>query len=132
MSGLELRNSMLRQTPEEEMAFLGICLADPLRIHIIRLIATDPGIGVNEIAERLDKAQPNVSQHLAMLRRHGMVRSDRCGTSVSYRIADRRILWWLEGLMRAWLADPSEPEAAHNPYALGGQEPAYLKGNVSA
>ena len=114
------------------MAFLGICLADPLRIHIIRLIATEPGIGVNEIAERLDKAQPNVSQHLAMLRRHGMVASTRNGTSVTYRIAEPRILWWLEGLMRAWLADPSEPEAAHNPYALGGQVPAYLKGNVSA
>lgn len=123
---------MLRPTPEEEMSFLGICLADPMRIQVIRLIATDPGIGVNEIAERLEKAQPNVSQHLAMLRRHGMVRSDRRGTSVTYRIAEPRILWWLEGLMRAWLADPGEPEAARNPYALGGQEPAYLKGKVSA
>ena len=61
-----------------------------------------------------------------------MVASTRNGTSVTYRIAEPRILWWLEGLMRAWLADPREPEAAHSPYALGGQVPAYLKGKVSA
>ena len=52
------------------------------------------------------------------------------GTNVSLKSVHMQ--GWLEGLMRAWLADPSEPEAAHSPYALGGQVPAYLKGKVSA
>jgi len=123
---------MLRKTQEEEMAFLGICLADAIRIQLIQLIATDPGIGVNEMAERLEKSQPNISQHLAMLRRHGMVTSDRRGTSVTYRIAEPRILWWLEGLMRAWLSEPKAAEWEHSPYPLGGEQPAFTKGTVTA
>jgi len=114
------------------MAFLGICLADAIRIQLIQLIATDPGIGVNEMAERLEKSQPNISQHLAMLRRHGMVTSDRRGTSVTYRIAEPRILWWLEGLMRAWLSEPKAAEWGDSPYPLGGEQPAFTKGTVTA
>jgi ArsR family transcriptional regulator len=39
----------------------------------------------------LDRPQANVSQHLAILREAGLVRDERDGMTVVYRVADPRI-----------------------------------------
>lgn len=121
---------MLRPRPEDEMSYLSICLADPIRIEMIRILATEPDVGVTDMALKMGRSQPNVSQHLAMLRRHGMIRAIRKGTSVTHYIDNPRILWWLEGLMRAWMSAPGTKEASGYRYRLAGHQPAFTKGII--
>ena len=56
---------------------------------------------VNELAELLDAAQPNVSQHLALLRRQGLVAARREGQTHFYSLAGneaREIIGTLQSL----------------------------------
>jgi DNA-binding transcriptional ArsR family regulator len=56
---------------------------------------------VNELAVLLDVAQPTVSQHLALLRQHGLVRSRKQGRTRRYSLAGpeaREILQTLQSL----------------------------------
>lgn len=59
---------------------------NPTRLKIIDLLG-EGEMHVSEIAERLGVSQPNVSQHLALMRGAGAVRSERRGNAVYYRMA---------------------------------------------
>lgn len=65
-------------------------LSEPLRLKILNTLHDRPH-NVGELTERLACSQANVSKHLAVLMRHGMVERDAQGTSAFYRIADPRI-----------------------------------------
>jgi len=78
-------------------------LADPNRILIIYTLS-EGVCNVNEIARRLNMNQPTVSRHLKVLRERGMVRAERDGQNVNYRLTDMRIIQALN-LLRASLAD---------------------------
>lgn len=45
---------------------------------------------VNEIAEVLGIAQPNVSQHMAILKNAGIIKGVRKGTQICYQIVDEQ------------------------------------------
>jgi DNA-binding transcriptional ArsR family regulator len=45
---------------------------------------------VRALTARLDISQPAVSQHLAVLKRAGLVEADREGTMVHYRVNPKR------------------------------------------
>lgn len=62
-------------------------LADETRVRLLCLLL-DAELTVGELAERLDRPAPGVSQHLARLRRGRLVATRRDGTRVHYRIAD--------------------------------------------
>ena len=47
---------------------------------------------VGRLADRLALAQPNVSQHLALMRAAGVVEAERDGREIRYRIADPDII----------------------------------------
>jgi ArsR family transcriptional regulator len=76
-------------------------LASPRRIEILHALATDP-IEVGRLAKSLGASQPNVSQHLAVLRGAGIVEAERAGREVRYRLADPDVIVAC-GLMRAVL-----------------------------
>ncbi|MDH3471599.1 MAG: metalloregulator ArsR/SmtB family transcription factor [Acidimicrobiia bacterium] len=65
-------------------------LADPKRLLIIECLR-DGEMAVNEICEVLDLPQANVSQHLAVLRDKGLVRAQRDGQRVLYRLRSEKI-----------------------------------------
>lgn len=65
-------------------------LAHPARLCIVRGLM-DQDCSVNTIKDCLGLPQSTVSQHLAVLRAHGIVEGERRGTEVAYRIADERI-----------------------------------------
>ena len=90
---------------ELEMLHDGVCeaLSDPKRIMILYLLAEAPLI-VNDIATQLDLPQPTVSRHLKILRERSLVESTRQGNTVSYSLADHRIIQALD-LMRGILRD---------------------------
>jgi DNA-binding transcriptional ArsR family regulator len=66
-------------------------LANPIRLEIVHLLAEAPR-EVSRLADELQISQPNVSQHLAVMRSIGMVEAERDGREVRYRLADPEIM----------------------------------------
>ncbi len=65
-------------------------LGDPLRVRLLDLLR-DGDLSVNELADRLEAGQQNVSKHLAVLADAAMVARRKDGTRVYYRIADEGV-----------------------------------------
>jgi DNA-binding transcriptional ArsR family regulator len=76
-------------------------LASPRRIEILHVLARGP-IEVGRLADAIGASQPNVSQHLAVLRSAGIVEAERDGREVRYRVTDPDVLVAC-GLMRSVL-----------------------------
>ena len=70
-------------------------LAHPTRLRILDALRDVP-LAVTELQERLGLEQPNVSQHLAVLRAGGFVQATRDGNSVRYSIPDPAIVQLLD------------------------------------
>ncbi len=66
-------------------------LASPRRLDILHALARGP-IEVGRLAEAIEASQPNVSQHLAVLRAVGIVEAERDGREVRYRLADPDVM----------------------------------------
>jgi DNA-binding transcriptional ArsR family regulator len=62
-------------------------LASPRRIEILHALARGP-MEVGRLARAIGASQPNVSQHLAVMRGAGIVEAERDGREVRYRLAD--------------------------------------------
>jgi len=76
-------------------------LASPRRLEILHALVNGP-IEVGRLAERIGASQPNVSQHLAVMRSAGIVEAERDGREVRYRLTDPDVLVAC-GIMRAVL-----------------------------
>ena len=66
-------------------------LAQPTRLEILHHLADGP-IEVGRLAAAVGVTQPNVSQHLAVLRTAGLVEPDRHGREIRYRLTDPDVL----------------------------------------
>jgi len=66
-------------------------MAHPKRIRILRML-NDGEKSVNELSKMTGISQSNISQHLAILRNFGLLRTRREGTTIYYEIMDRRIV----------------------------------------
>jgi DNA-binding transcriptional ArsR family regulator len=64
-------------------------LSEPQRLKILQVLRNGPR-NVGELTTELACSQANVSKHLAVLAKVGLVEREACGTSVYYRFADRR------------------------------------------
>jgi DNA-binding transcriptional ArsR family regulator len=70
-------------------------LGQPLRIKLVDRLAIR-ATTVQELVDALGTTQQNISQHLGILRRAGIVARQKEGTRVRYRLADPNILPILE------------------------------------
>ena len=66
-------------------------MAHPLRLKILCLV-NNQELSVLEIVEAVGTTQSNVSQHLAVLRDHGILKSRKEANKVFYRVEDPRVL----------------------------------------
>ncbi len=62
-------------------------LANARRLEIIHVLAAGPR-EVGRLAAELNLSQPNVSQHLAVMKAAGIVEAERSGREIRYRLAD--------------------------------------------
>jgi DNA-binding transcriptional ArsR family regulator len=62
-------------------------LAEPVRLRLLQLLETGEH-SVNELAEKLNGNQANVSRHLTAMHTGGILKRRPDGTSVYYSIAD--------------------------------------------
>ena len=90
---------------------LGV-LSHPTRLMILRELLKGVRC-VNDITELLAARQPNVSQHLMLLREHGLVGVHRDGTRRCYHLTKRALIAGLLDLLASdHPATPPEREAA--------------------
>jgi DNA-binding transcriptional ArsR family regulator len=66
-------------------------LSNPKRLELVHLLGEGPR-EVGRLAEELGISQPNVSQHLALMRSVGLVQAERDGREVRYRLSDPEII----------------------------------------
>jgi ArsR family transcriptional regulator len=86
-------------------------LANPKRLEIVHLLAAGP-CEVGRLAEELGMSQPNVSQHLAVMRSIGMVEAERDGREVRYRLSDPEIIAACEAMRGVLIRRISRMSAA--------------------
>jgi len=65
-------------------------LSDTKRLMLVHELR-DGELSVGQLGTRLELPQANVSQHLAILRKRGIVSTRRKGTTVYYSLASRKI-----------------------------------------
>lgn len=65
--------------------------ANPKRLEILNAIR-EKELAVSELVEILDIRKANVSQHLAVLRQKGVVRTRREGLNIYYSISNLKII----------------------------------------
>lgn len=64
-------------------------LASETRLKIV-IDLLEKERNVNLMAEKLNIAQPNISQHLTILKNAGIIKGFRKGTQVCYRVIDKQ------------------------------------------
>lgn len=63
-------------------------LGDVSRLAILNLLHTHGELSVQALVDGTGQSQPNVSRHLGLMAREGMVERRREGMNVYYRISD--------------------------------------------
>jgi ArsR family transcriptional regulator len=78
-----------RENPEWLNGYAAVfkVLGDPTRLQMMDLLARADGpLCVCDIESRFDLSQPTVSHHLGLLRKAGLVTTERRGTWMHYRL----------------------------------------------
>ncbi|MEO0600324.1 MAG: metalloregulator ArsR/SmtB family transcription factor [Myxococcota bacterium] len=81
-------------------------LAHPDRLRLVLELA-DAECDVATLSGAAGLPQPRTSQHLALLRAHGIVASRREGRRVCYRLADPAVVSWV-GRAAQFVADDAD------------------------
>jgi len=66
-------------------------MGHPLRLKILCVLG-DQEISVQDIVDTVGTSQSNISQHLAILREKGVLKTRRDANRVYYRVGDVRVL----------------------------------------
>lgn len=74
----------------ESVAELFSVLSTPIRLKIISAVCNGEK-NVSELLSEIETTQPNMSQHLGMLYRSGVLAKRREGTQVYYRLQSERV-----------------------------------------
>lgn len=76
--------------PHDSASRLLRAMASPVRLQVIAALQTSEK-NVSALLEEIDSTQPNMSQHLRMLHRAGILKRRRDGANIYYSIADGQI-----------------------------------------
>jgi DNA-binding transcriptional ArsR family regulator len=99
--------NMITQTLKQEISQLeaNLCsaFADPTRILILYAL-DERSRNVTELTNELGTTQSTTSRHLKILRERGLVRTTRQGTTITYELADDRLIEALD-ILRTVLRD---------------------------
>lgn len=86
-------------------------LAHPFRIRVLELLSQDEELTVSALLEETGLEASHLSQHLSVLRRYGLVISQRRGSHVHYRLATSEVTGLLAAA-RTLLHDVLEERSA--------------------
>ena len=74
----------------DQVAAYFLALSEPTRLNILSFLREGEK-NVGELAQLCEYTSANISRHLAILNKHGLVARENRGTSVYYRIADESV-----------------------------------------
>jgi DNA-binding transcriptional ArsR family regulator len=97
-----ITQALTQEISELEADFCS-ALSDPTRLLILYALADCPH-NVTELSTELNLIQPTTSRHLKILRDRGLVHAVRQGTTVTYDLADKRLIQALD-LLRTVMRD---------------------------
>jgi rhodanese-related sulfurtransferase/predicted transcriptional regulator len=75
----------------EQFARLGKALGSEVRLELIELLIQCP-TAVEDLAKKVNLPIANVSQHLQVLKQVGLVKTERQGKSIIYKVGDRDVI----------------------------------------
>jgi len=81
-------------------------MAHPLRLKILCLVGNQE-LSVLEIVDAVGTSQSNISQHLAILREKGVLKSRKAANRVFYRVGDARTLQLIGTMREVFCGFPS-------------------------
>jgi ArsR family transcriptional regulator len=79
-------DAVLSHDDAEQVAAALKVLADPARLRLISLLASQPEACVCDLTEPVGLTQPTVSHHLKVLHEAGFLEREKRGTWVYYRL----------------------------------------------
>ena len=87
-----LGDSQLSKHTLEHLANYFQALSHPSRLHLLNCLCRgENGIGVGDLAKLTELSIANVSRHLALLAKHGLVKKEVQGNNAIYSIADSNL-----------------------------------------
>ena len=110
-----IETEVLRRKADEAVAALKL-LANRERLLLLCQIAKGRSC-VSDLEAELDIRQPTLSQQLGVLRRDGVVDTERDGKNIYYSIRDPRMLEILETLYRIYCPQKQDKQR-HRPAAV--------------
>lgn len=100
-----VREQLIEQEEHIDQASRALkAMAHPLRLKILCVLGEEE-VSVQDIVDCVGTSQSNISQHLAILREKGVLKTRRDANRVYYRIGDERTLT-LIGMMREVFCAP--------------------------
>jgi ArsR family transcriptional regulator len=81
----------LGEADAEDLAAVFAAMADPVRLRLLSLVAEAGEICSCNLQEPLGKAQPTVSHHTKVLAEAGLIRGEKRGRWVWWRIVPERL-----------------------------------------
>lgn len=88
-------------------------LSTPIRLRILSTLC-DGELSVSSMLERIDSSQPNLSQHLNVLYRSGILAKRKDGTQVFYRVQSERAMALCRNVVSQIAIELDEPETIPN------------------
>ena len=76
----------------EKIAEIFKALSSPTRLKIVVGLIEKHECNVNKMAEGLGIAQPNVSQHLTILKNAGVIEGYRKGNQICYKVVNEFVI----------------------------------------
>jgi DNA-binding transcriptional ArsR family regulator len=86
-------------------------LGKPVRMRILARLLHGSAT-VTDLVAHIGSTQPNMSNHLAVLRHHGLVRGDRIGRQVRYRLANPTVAQLVEAIVAVSGAEGRRPPSS--------------------
>ena len=86
-------------------------LSSPVRLKVLNMLC-DGQRSVNELLAQIDTTQPNLSQHLNLMYRSGILSRTKAGTQVIYKISSKTAAGLCRSVCTQIAIDLDEPPTA--------------------
>lgn len=96
----------------ESAAELFGLLSSPIRLQIIHILC-DCEMNVTQLLEVIDTTQPNISQHLSLLYRTGILGRKKNGAQIYYRLKSKKVALLCKTVWLSSLATSSNADSCH-------------------
>lgn len=82
----------MKKSEFENLSEIFKALAHPLRVQIVMGLIQKHECNVSTMVEKLEVPQPTVSQHLNILKSHGIIEGYRNGNQICYKVTNELVI----------------------------------------